>query len=126
MPSDLIMLFARLDAEPDGIGPKRNAKPKQIRKNDIEQTTCPRHNRVNAQQNRLIMRTVINETEIAKTRAASERIMERLNNAEVLPSLCALAYCLKHAAKGGTIETFKPILRAGDYVGADRREQQRG
>ena len=40
------------------------------------------------------------------------------------PYLKALEHCLKHVANGGTIRSFKPLVRTTDYAGLDRRQPQ--
>jgi len=37
-----------------------------------------------------------------------------------LPVISAMIHVIKHAAKGGTIDNFKPLLRTLDYAGIDR------
>lgn len=37
----------------------------------------------------------------------------------------ALEHCLKHVLDGGTIETFRPLIRTINYAGIDRRSPAR-
>lgn len=39
--------------------------------------------------------------------------------------LKAIYHCLEHVQKGGTIETFKPLVRTSTYAGQSRRKQSR-
>lgn len=38
------------------------------------------------------------------------------------PYIKALQHCIKHVASGGTLETFKPLVRTNEYAGRDRRK----
>jgi len=48
--------------------------------------------------------------------------IERSGNIDYLK---AVYHCLDHVQKGGTIETFKPLVRTLTYAGPSRRKQRR-
>ena len=50
--------------------------------------------------------------------------IEEIEKSNGSPYVKAFQHCLLHVAKGGTLETFKPLLRTLDYAGLDRRQAQ--
>ncbi len=40
-----------------------------------------------------------------------------------LPVISAIIHTSKHAINGGTMDTFKPLLRTSNYAGIDRRKK---
>lgn len=50
--------------------------------------------------------------------------IEELHKQGGSPYLKALEHCLTHVANGGTINTFKPLVRTTEYAGLDRRQSQ--
>lgn len=49
-------------------------------------------------------------------------VVEEIRISGGTPYLKALQHCLVHVANGGTLATFKPLVRTPDYAGLDRRQ----
>lgn len=64
--------------------------------------------------------------EIKELLVVSHLAIEELHTKGVSPHLKALEHCLTHVANGGTIKTFKPLVRTTEYAGLDRRQSQSG
>lgn len=51
--------------------------------------------------------------------------IEEIEQSGNIDYLKAIYHCLEHVQKGGTIETFKPLVRTSTYAGQSRRKQSR-
>lgn len=52
-------------------------------------------------------------------------LINKIDQGHSLPVVTAMMHVFNHAANGGTIENFRPILRTENYAGIDRRQTTR-
>lgn len=51
-------------------------------------------------------------------------VIKEIQNTGFSPYLLAFSRGLKHVVDGGTINTFKPLVRTSTYAGIDRRKTE--
>lgn len=60
--------------------------------------------------------------DIKRLVATAVKAMDEVEKSNGSPFIKACQHVFLHVAKGGTLETFKPLLRTLDYAGFDRRQ----